>query len=285
MEFRKIARIIKAQDVKMGDITLKQPLPTSSLEQIDPFLLIHHIGPLYQEPQGRNVMPIGPHPHRGFEPVTFVFKGAVHHKDSRDNDSIIKSGGVQWMTAGMGIVHSETLSRELLENGGDIELIQIWINLPKEKKMIQPRYQGFQKETIPSIENDGATVNVISGEYKNNKGPIASITGITAYTIEMTASSELIFKVKKDENQFLYQLNGMAKVNEIENGPHKLIYFGEEGSTLKIECSENATFLFLSGKPINEKVAQWGPYVMNSQTEIMEAMRDYQMGKMGILIE
>jgi redox-sensitive bicupin YhaK (pirin superfamily) len=269
----------------MGDIGMKQPLPTSSLQQIDPFLLLHHAGPMMQEAGGRNVMPIGPHPHRGFEPVTFVFKGAVHHKDSRGNDSIIRSGGVQWMTAGMGIVHSETLAKELLENGGELELIQLWINLPTAKKMIQPKYQGFQKEEIPTVVEDGSSINIISGSYKGKNGPINSETAITALTINMIKGSTISFDVDPNENQFLYQLSGMAKVNDIENGSHKLVYFGEEGDFIKIECSEDATFLFMSGKPLNEKVTQWGPYVMNTQTEIMEAMRDYQMGKMGILID
>lgn len=286
MKNRSIKRRIQAQNIHMGGMTLKQPLPLQDLEQVDPFLLLHHGGPKAQEAGGRNVLDVGPHPHRGFEPVTFIFKGAIHHKDSRGNDSVIHAGGVQWMTAGMGIVHSEGLPQEFLEEGGEIEIIQLWINLPAKYKMVQPRYQGFQATELPVFETqDGnASLQVISGSYQNLKGPVESLTEITAYTLRMNPGGQLEIPSKTPENVLLYQLKGEALVNGEHTSDHSLVLFENDGDQIHIQAQEASEFLYLSGKPLGEKMVAWGPYVMNNQTQILEAMRDYQMGKMGVLI-
>ncbi len=286
MNKRTIKRIILSQDIEMGDVTVKQPLPVGNIEQVDPFLLLHHFGPKTQEPHERNIMDIGPHPHRGFEPVTFIFKGEVHHRDSRDNDSVIKSGGVQWMTAGMGIVHSEAAAKTFVENGGELEIIQLWINLPAKLKMVQPRYQGFQRDGIPfyADQENKVRVNVFSGNYEDVKGPIDSLTGITAFSLEMKKGGKLRFTENIDRNAILYQLNGTASVNGVSMGNTKLAIFNQDGKDIEIEALTDSVLLYLSGTPIGEKVAQHGPFVMNDQTEILRAMRDYQMGKMGVLI-
>ena len=185
MKYKKIKNVIKSQEVMMGPIKLQQPLPNADLEQIDPFILIHHAGPKMQLPGGKSVMEVGAHPHRGFEPVSFIFKGSIEHKDSRGNHSIIDAGGVQWMTAGMGILHSEGPPKTFIEKGGEYEMIQLWINLPKHLKMVQPNYQGFQKEDIPTfVDQDGKVkLNIVSGTFQGLKGPIDSLTKITAYTL------------------------------------------------------------------------------------------------------
>jgi quercetin 2,3-dioxygenase len=286
MKSRSVKRIILSADIQMGPVELKQPLPFGDIEQIDPFLLLHHLGPINQKPNEKNVIDIGAHPHRGFEPVTFIFKGAIHHKDSRGNDSTITTGGVQWMTAGMGIVHSESVPDSFIETGGDLEFIQLWINLPASLKMIQPKYQGFQKEEIPSfIDQEGkVNVNVISGKYKGLKGPVESLTGVTAYTLELKKGAKITFSEKINRNVLLYQLNGVTSVNGVSTGDTKMVIFNQDGEDIQIEAQTDSLLLFLSGNPIGEKVTQYGPFVMNTQTEVMEAMRDYQMGKMGILI-
>ncbi len=281
---KEVKRIIKAQDVMMGDISIRQPLPTSSMEMVDPFLLLHHFGPVTQHPGEKSILPVGPHPHRGFEPITFVFKGSVHHRDSRGNDSIINTGGVQWMTAGMGIIHSEMPSKEFINEGGELEIIQLWANLPSDKKFVQPNYQGFQKDAIPVVSTKGTHVKVISGQYNDISGPIKSLTGITALIIEMEKGSNLKLSVNNNENSLIYQLDGLVKCNGIECGKHKLATFSDEGQEIQLEAISDSTILYVSGTPLNEKVVQYGPYVMNTQTEILEAMRDYQMGKMGVLI-
>ncbi len=286
MKNRKINKIISSKEVMMGPIKLHQPLPIAGLEQVDPFILIHHGGPLTQEPGKKSVMEVGAHPHRGFEPVSFIFKGAIEHKDSRGNHSIINSGGVQWMTAGLGIMHSEGPPKEFIDAGGEFEMIQLWINLPRKLKMVQPNYQGFQKEDIPAFtDQDGKVrLNVVSGEYKGINGPIESLTNITAYTIELKAGGKVSIDIPQDRNALLYQLDGDTVVQNEKVGDKQLIYFSNEGETIEIEAKNDSLILFLAGDPINEPVVSWGPYVMNSQTEIMEAMRDYQMGKMGMMV-
>lgn len=286
MQHKTIKRIVSAQEVMMGNTKLLQPLPAAGLEQIDPFLLIHHAGPFLQEAGGKNLMDVGPHPHRGFEPVTFIFKGAIEHKDSRGNHSVIGAGGVQWMTAGMGIIHSEAVPRDFVEQGGELELIQLWINLPKHLKMVQPKYQGFQKEAIPQfVTQDGkARLNVIAGEYNALTGPVESLTQITAYTIEMENGGKLAIEIPQERNVIVYQLHGNSFVQNKEIRSKQLIHFSNEGRNVEIVAKAPGSLLFLAGNPINEPVVSWGPYVMNSQTEILEAMRDYQMGKMGVLV-
>ncbi len=276
--------MILASDVMMGNVHLKQPLPIGEFNQIDPFLLFHHIGPKHQVAGERSVMTIDGHPHRGFETVTFIFDGEIHHKDSRGNNQRISGGGVQWMTAAKGIVHNERVSQEFLNKGGDLQIIQLWINLPSELKMNQPKYQGFQKDAIPEIIEDGIHINVISGNYINTTGPINSLSGITAYTIYHESKGTLELHIPQDQNLIIYQLNGYSKVNGINTGPNRMLAFENDGDHIVIQAEETGTILLVAGSPIGEKVVSHGPFVMNSQTEILQAMRDYQMGKMGILI-
>ena len=286
MQERSINRIILAKDVTMGQTSIKQPLPTSNLDPIDPFLLLHHFGPVFQEPYSKPEMDVGPHPHRGFEAVTFVIKGAVHHRDSRANESVIESGGIQWLTAGMGIVHSESIPKASLEKGGHFEIIQLWINLPSKLKMVQPKYQGFQKNDIPIIKTDDGLgrIQVFSGQYKEIKGPVNSLTKINAFMLNLDEQCEIKLAAPENQNILLYQISGLVKVNSVELGNNKLAYMNNDGRVINIKALSNAQLLYLSGDPILEKVTTYGPFVMNTQTEIMEAMRDYKMGKMGILI-
>jgi quercetin 2,3-dioxygenase len=286
MKNKKIEKIISSKEVMMGPIKLHQPLPIAGLEQVDPFILLHHAGPKMQKPGKESAMDVGAHPHRGFEPVSFIFKGAIEHKDSRGNHSVINSGGVQWMTAGLGIVHSESAPKEFVDAGGEFEMIQLWINLPARLKMVQPKYQGFQKEEIPTfIDQDGKVkLNVISGEYKGLKGPMDSLTNITAYTLELKTGGKVSIDIPKEKNVMLYQLHGNTIVQDQEIGNKQLMQFSNKGEHIEIEAKDDSLILFLAGDPINEPVVSWGPYVMNSQTEIMEAMRDFQMGKMGVMV-
>ena len=268
----------------MGHIQLKQALPYGSIDQVDPFLLLHHLGPFHQKAGVKSVMEIGAHPHRGFEPVTFVFKGELHHRDSRGHDNKISAGGVQWMTAGMGIVHSEEASLDFINKGGDLEIIQLWVNLPSHLKMSQPNYQGFQADQIPCIVKGGTKINVISGSFEGATGPISSLTRITAYTIEHTVNSSVLFNIASVDNVLIYQVIGLSTINGIETGDHKMLTFQGNGDIIQIDGVSAGTILFVAGQPIQEEVARHGPFVMNNQTEILKAMRDYQMGKMGVLI-
>ena len=285
MKSRTVKRVITSRKVQMGPVLLDQPLPIKGLEQISPFILLHHAGPK-QHQAGKEALHIGAHPHRGFEPVTFLFSGELHHQDSLGNDSIISSGGVQWTTAGRGIVHSESSSKRFNETGGTFELIQLWVNLPADLKMSPPAYQGFQAKDIPSfVSEDGkARVNVVSGKFGELTGPINSLTNITAYTIMLEADGKIDLEAASKQNVMLYQLNGNGRVNGVNIGNKQLVEFENDGDLVILEAQSKSKLLFLTGKPINEPMASWGPYVMNTQTEILEAMRDYQMGKMGVLV-
>lgn len=286
MQPRSVKQLVKAQRSQEGDLVLYQPLPTAQLRLLDPFLLLHHHGPHRYEPDNAG-LPFGPHPHRGFEAVSFIFEGSVEHHDSRENRSTIHAGGVQWMTAARGIVHSENVPKAFREKGGTLEIIQLWINLPAQLKMAQPNYQGVQKEDIPTVhfDNGKAAINVVAGNWNEVKGAVSSITGVQAYTINMKAGGTLSLDVAESRNVLLYVLHGDIMVNGSQVKDRTLVHFNNDGTNIHLEAAADTLILFCTGEPINEKVMQYGPFVMTTQSEIMEAMRDYQMGKMGVLVD
>lgn len=285
---RRIQQVIPAQKVNMGGIFLDQPLPTNAIDSIDPFLLIHHWKnemPGNQKPQQAGV---GPHPHRGFSPVTFIYQGAVHHRDSRGNDSIVRAGGTQWMDAGMGITHSERPPAELAASGGPFEIIQFWVNTPSAFKMEQPRYQPLQAEDTPMVlkDNGKTKIGVITGGFEGTKGPIETYFPMLILRISMEAESKIELDIPEAYNLLTYQLHGHSLVNGDRHTADKnMVIFEKEGGKITFESYEPTEIMLLSGLPIGEKVSQYGPFVMNTQTEVLEAMRDAQMGKMGVLIE
>ncbi len=277
-----VKQILYAHMVDMGGIPVRQPLPTSNIEQIDPFLLLHHhIGNFKEKTDPKNVG-VGPHPHRGFSPVTFIYQGDVHHRDSRDNSSVVKAGGVQWMNAGMGIIHSERPSSELTDQGGTQEIIQLWINTPQSGKMNPPQYQAFQKADMPKIS---AELSLVAGKQGTTTGPAKSEMPVVA-VMGIIKSGEEISIEAPFEHSMLYVLNNSVTISGyglVEE--HNLVVFEKETNKLEVRADSEVKILFLSADPLNEPLATYGPFVMNTQTEIMEAMRDYQMGKMGVLIE
>jgi redox-sensitive bicupin YhaK (pirin superfamily) len=288
MKNRKVTHTLYAGTFDMGGMPVRQAFPTANVEQHDPFLLLHHADikvPTHLEPDDAGV---GPHPHRGFSPVTFIFKGGVHHRDSRGNDSVVYAGGAQWMNAGMGVMHSERPPKDIHEIGGRQEIIQLWINTPKKNKMDQPAYYPMQAtETKKFISEDGkVTVNVFAGNVLGLQGTIPTPSPVNASTLEMKKGGTISIPVPTDHNAFLYLLNGKISVegHGLVDALNAII-FNKDGDGVTISADENSTILFMSGIPLNEKVVSHGPFVMNSETEILEAMRDYQKGKMGILIE
>jgi len=283
---REILDTVKAVGFMMGSFHVKQPLPHQRFDNIDPFLLLHHAGPT-PYPAGGKAKDLGvpPHPHRGFEPVTFVYKGGVHHRDSRGNDSVVGEGGVQWMTAGMGIVHSERPPKNVAEEGGEQEIIQLWINLPAKHKMVQPRYQGLTKEEIPVVDSgNGAVVQVVAGSLQGVEGPIETWTSVTALNGTFDAGSSIEIDLPEGEASLIYVLSGSLSVNGSQVDALHMVEMGTSGS-VEVEAFEESRALILSGAPIGEPVVASGPFVMNTRTQIMEAMRDAQMGKMGVLVE
>ncbi|HRI80735.1 MAG TPA: pirin family protein [Cyclobacteriaceae bacterium] len=288
MKNRSVSRLLYAQPMDMGGLPIRQPLPTQQVEQIDPFLLLHHANvkvPTHLEPDHAGV---GPHPHRGFSPVTFIFKGGVHHRDSRGNDSVIYSGGAQWMNAGMGIIHSERPPHDIHEIGGWQEIIQLWINTPAEHKMDAPVYYPVSSEEVPSMtsEDGKVDVKVFSGDLLGLKGPIPSHTEVNAATLAFKKGGRMAIPIPAGHNTMMYLLDGKLSVDGFGMVEElNLVYFKKDGEGISAEALEDTRVLLVTGAPLDEEVVSYGPFVMNTQTQIMEAMRDYQKGKMGVLIE
>jgi redox-sensitive bicupin YhaK (pirin superfamily) len=258
------------------------------VNQLDPFLLLHHADikvPIHAEPDHEG---IGPHPHRGFSPVTFIFKGGVHHRDSRGNDNTIYAGGAQWMNAGMGIVHSERPPHDIHDIGGQQEIIQLWINSPAAHKMDQPVYYPIAAHEAAGYvtEDNKVNIKVFSGELLGLKGPIPSHTEVNAATLDLKKDGRITIPLPQNHNAFLYLLDGKITIDGfgLVDGLHTIV-FKNDGDEITLEALEDTRALLMSGLPLHEKVVSHGPFVMTSQTEIMEAMRDYQLGKMGLLIE
>jgi redox-sensitive bicupin YhaK (pirin superfamily) len=288
MKTRNVSSLLYGQKVDMGGMPIRQPLPTQRIEQIDPFLLLHHADikvPVHVEPDHAGV---GPHPHRGFSPVTFIFKGGVHHRDSRGNDSVVYAGGAQWMNAGMGVIHSERPPDDIHDIGGRQEIIQLWVNTPAEHKMDQPAYYPVSSEEVPTHKtSDGkVSVKVFAGSVLGLKGPVPLYTEVNAATVALSKGGKISIPLPGHHSAMAYLLDGRLNVEGfgLVEGLH-LVHFKNDGEGISLEGLEDTRVLVLSGAPLGEEVVSYGPFVMNTQTEILEAMRDYQKGKMGVLIE
>ncbi len=287
MKLNTIKNVGKSDFINMGPIELRQPIPTKEIEMIDPFVLLHHYGP-YQISEESNSFDLGPHPHRGFEPVTFLIQGEQLHRDSLGHESVVKAGDVQWTTAGRGIIHAEGPTKEFVQRGGTLEGIQLWLNLPAEKKMIPANYQHVKSEDFPVITSEDNKVNIqiIAGNLEDKSGKIKTQTDVSAFMIDVEKDGYYELKISKNEQSLLYLLHGNVIINDTDTlveDENQLIEFQQDGEGFSIKGNEKSKLLFLSGVPIKEHVTSCGPYVMNTQTEIMEAMRDYQQGKMGFL--
>jgi redox-sensitive bicupin YhaK (pirin superfamily) len=282
-----IQNIVPSPFVNMGPIKLRQPLPIQGIENVDPFLLLHHYGP-YAISEFNNPFDLGPHPHRGFEPITLLFKGEQFHRDSLGNEMVVKAGGVQWTTAGRGIVHAEAPSKEFVKKGGDLEGVQLWLNLPANRKMMPANYQHLEDEQIPKVFSDDKKVqlNIIAGHQSTKTGLIETQTEVNVFSAIAQENGEITIDIPENHQSLIYLLEGEILVNNseiLEKGGNQMITFHQDGNSIQFKAVKQSTILILSGEPINEKITQYGPFVMNTQTEILEAMRDYNQGKMGYL--
>lgn len=282
---KKIKQIIPAQKVNMGGHMLDQPLPVHGLDYLDPFILIHHWKNKLPGNQRQQDAGVGPHPHRGFSPVTFVFKGEVNHQDSLGNNALVKEGGTQWMFAGSGLTHSERFPKKLVKEGGELEFIQFWVNAPSEHKMKPPFYLPLSKENTPLIETEKSKVYIVSGELNGIKGAVETYSPQLLLRGEIKEGGEVEIPIPSTFNTLLYLLDGELVANKKQLNAKDMAVYDLSGESISFKASKDTRFMILSGEPIGEKVASYGPFVMNSQTEIMQALRDSQMGKMGVLIE
>lgn len=285
---KQVKYLLPSTTIDMGGFPVKQALPTQKIQQWDPFLLLHHAKTKYSKNRLARHQGIGPHPHRGFSPVTFVVRGEVHHRDSWGNDQIAKQGEVQWMHAGAGIVHSERPSEALIEQHGHQEIIQLWINSPAHKKMIPPTYSYVSGEEMTRFSSkDQKIINkLIAGNYGDLSGKVVPQSELLVIWGEGKKDGTQQLSIPEGFSSMLYLINGEINLKgygliEAEN----LAVLEHAGDLIEMSFKEAGQFILLCGKPIDEKVTQSGPYVMNTQTEILEAIRDYQMGKFGILIE
>ncbi len=287
MKLNTIKQIGRSDFVNMGPIELRQPIPTRTIDNIDPFILLHHYGP-YEISADSNPFDLGPHPHRGFEPITFLIQGEQLHRDSLGNESLVKAGDVQWTTAGRGIIHAEGPEEGFVEKGGILEGIQLWLNLPASKKMMQPNYQHEKYEDFKIVysEDNKVEVRIIAGSINNEFGRIQTQTPVNAFMVDAEKGGEFQLEVPLSHQSLIYLLNGEVEINGsevLETDKNQLIQFNQDGEGFSIKANKTSKLLFLSGEPFNEPIATYGPYVMNNQTELLEAMRDFQMGKMGFL--
>jgi redox-sensitive bicupin YhaK (pirin superfamily) len=251
-------------------------------QELSPFLLLDYGGPAEFPPTNER-LGVGPHPHRGFETVTIVFAGEVEHRDSSGAGGRIGPGDVQWMTAGRGVVHEEFHGREFARRGGAFEMVQLWVNLPRKDKLTTPRYQEIQSAQIPSVEHGVARVRVIAGELDGARGPALTFSPLNVWDIRVERAGQLELPSPSGHTAALVVLAGELQVGGAKVNEAQVARFERGGDGVRIEASAGAHLLFLGGEPLDEPVVGRGPFVMNTESEIWQAIADFQAGRMGRL--
>ena len=277
---RQVLNQYPAQRDDIADLVTRRPLPGPGLPQVDPFLFLNHHGPQTYRP-GNNGLPFGPHPHRGFETVSFILQGEMAHLDSGGHESVIRAGGIQWMTAGSGLIHAEISPASFKRDGGALEILQLWVNLPGRLKMTKPAYTGLQREDIPAIPVEGGVVNLISGSLGDQHGPIESLTDVAMMTVELEAGAHVDLPAPSGRAVFFYVVAGTPSANGTLIKPHHLATFAPDGDTITVTTEAPATILYGHADPIGEPVVSHGPFVMNTRQEIVRAIEDYNAGLFG----
>jgi redox-sensitive bicupin YhaK (pirin superfamily) len=264
----------------IGDLVTRRPLPGRRVDQIDPFLFLNHHGPQTYPPLNAG-LPFGPHPHRGFETVTFILQGAVAHRDSAGHESIIRAGGVQWMTSGRGLIHEEISPKDFLRDGGPLEVLQLWVNLPARLKRTAPRYIGLQRDDIPVIgsADGGHSLHLVSGQWAGRTGPVDSLTGVFMSTVTMVAGSTLSLREVGGRNVFLYIVRGALRIGDEHCPEHCLVELERQGDAVDLRAEVDSMVVLGHAEPIGEPVVAQGPFVMNTRGEIAEAIADYRAGR------
>jgi len=253
-------------------------------DRMSPFFLLDYNAltnfPPREEPFG-----VGPHPHRGFETVTIAYKGKVEHHDSRGGGGIIGEGDVQWMTAGSGLLHKEFHEQESNREGGPFQMVQLWVNLPAKDKMADPKYQAITNAEMGRVELPlGGNVEIIAGEFGGVKGPATTFTPVHLYNLKPKAGERIELNLPAGYTTAVLAIEGSARINGETVLPlNHLALFDREGEDITVEAIEDGVFLLMSGEPLNEPIAQYGPFLMNTQAEIAEAIGDYRQGRFGYL--
>lgn len=255
--------------------------------ELSPFLMLDYAGPTEFKPT-TTPRGVGQHPHRGFETVTIVYKGEVSHRDSSGGGGTIGPGDVQWMTAGGGIIHEEFHSPEYTKTGGEFEMVQLWVNLPAKDKMTPAHYQGILNAQIPAVElaNQAGTVRVIAGEFEGFVGPAQTYSPIDVWDVALNAGKHVPFTVNEGHTVAVVVLKGTVQVNNSQIAREaQMVVLDQVGTEFTVEANSDAKFLILSGQPLNEPIAGYGPFVMNTPAQIDEAIRDFNSGRFGTIAE
>jgi len=274
-------RIVPAQRLTEGaGFVVHRPFPVPGLSYFDPILLIDEMGPVDYKPGEAVGAP--DHPHRGFETVTYIIDGAMQHEDSHGHRGVIRSGDVQWMTAGSGVIHSEMPTQEMMRDGGLMHGFQIWVNLPRDKKMQQPRYQEYASSELPVVDENGRWVRVIAGEFEGRRSPIETLVPTTMLHLRLQPGAEAIFHVAAGSNAILHAIAGSATVEGVQLAGGQVALLENAPEAIHAVAGENSfDALLISGMPLREPVSRYGPFVMNTREEIAKAFADLQAGKFG----
>ena len=291
---RSILRMVKCETTQDGEgVALNRSFPNNFVSEFDPFLLLDEMGPMDIKPGKQKGFP--DHPHRGFETVTYLLEGKFEHKDSQGHAGTISAGDVQWMTAGSGVIHSEMPEKEFSKNGGKLHGFQLWVNLPKKSKMMKPRYQEIPQSKIPTgtTKDGNVSVKVIAGESLGAKAVIDTITPIMYLHFKLEPGARITQPVPEEYNAFAYVIKGKALFEQINNSNkiierENLVIFDKDGKEVYIQAAKESKdpleLLLIGGIPLREPIARYGPFVMNTQQEIYQAIEDYRGGKMGRII-
>ena len=285
---RNVSQVVAAhRQLEGAGFAVYRPFPSTSLEMLDPFLMLDEKEPTDYQPGEAKGAP--DHPHRGFETVSYVLEGETEHMDSLGNQGVIRKGDVQWMTAGDGIIHSEMPSQKIRTGGGRVHGFQLWVNLPAIHKRTTPRYQAITADQIPVVEGDGWRAIVIAGEVLGARGPAGTHTPICYSHITLTPTGSLELELPGDHQIGLYVFNGAglfgAKQTRVQE--HEMAVFEPGDGTVHLSAADpcsDTEILLMAGRPIGEPVARHGPFVMNTEAEVLQAMKDYEAGRMGKIV-
>ena len=284
MSARSVRTISSAPLVTDGEgVSLHRAFPSPTISELDPFLLLDHLGPADLRPGEARGFP--DHPHRGFETVTYMLEGEFQHRDSFGHAGTIGPGDVQWMTAGSGLVHSETPGDSLVKNGGRLQGFQLWVNLPKRDKMMPPRYQELPAARIPVAHSPDRTVEarVIAGEAFGVRGAVETHIPIQYLHFKLQPGSHVSHPVPRHLNALIYVISGAIEIAGKPVPEFNLIWMSNDSDTVEFSATSAAEILLLAAEPINEPVARCGPFVMNTRQELEQAVADYKAGRMGAI--
>lgn len=282
LECRPVALVATSHKAEPAPgLIVDRPLPGPEVDYVSPFLMIDHFGPTTIGAGGKGGL--NPHPHRGFETVTFLFDGAMEHQDSQGNHGVLRPGDVQWMTAARGIVHAEYHEREFAQRGGTLHGIQLWVNLPARDKMNAPGYQDIPSHRIPDVRLDAGLARVVAGDFQGVRGPARTHTPMLVMHVRLAAGGVAEVPLPEAWNALAYVITGRARASEALLRERQMAVFSNDPAAIALGAITDTDVLVLAGEPIDEPVVSWGPFVMNTTEQIIQARKDYASGRMGAL--